>query len=212
MESFWLNWTLLIGIFGMALASPGPDFIIAVRNSILHSRMVGIFTAIGFALGVCIHITYTLFGIAAIISQSIILFSILKYVGAAYLLYIGAKALFSNGFKQETGQAKDQKIISMTATQALWNGFLVNTLNPKAAMFFLAIFSQFIGPETSLTTQVIYGSTCIIMTGIWFSIVAIILTNPKIKSAFLRFTKWIDRICGSLLIALGIKLALSRAL
>lgn len=211
MDIFWLNWALLIGIFGMAVASPGPDFVIAVRNSVLYSRKIGILTAIGFALGVCIHITYALFGIAALIAQSVILFSILKYAGAAYLFYIGIKSLRSTGFHQDKAdKTKPLKKSHMSSWQALWSGFLTNVLNPKATLFFLAVFSQFIGPETSLTTQLIYGATCIIMTGLWFSIVAIVLTNPKIKTAFLRFTKWIDRICGCLLIGLGIKLALSR--
>ena len=208
MESFWFNWILLFVVFGLPLISPGPDFIVAVRNAILYSRKVGLITAIGFMLGVCVHVTYTLFGIAAVISQSVIIFNILKYAGAAYLFYIGMKALRSKGFEQKNGTDKNQKSANMSSVQALWSGFLTNVLNPKATLFFLAVFSQFIGPETSLMTQLIYGGTCVIMTGIWFSIVAIVLTNPKIKATFLRFTKWIDRVCGSLLIALGIKLAL----
>lgn len=211
MEVFWINWILLISIFGVAVISPGPDFVVAIRNSILYSRMVGIFTAIGFALGVMVHVTYTLFGIAAVISQSIILFNLLKYAGAAYLLYIGVKALRSKGFEQNNGYDKDQVTGAMNPLQALWSGFLTNVLNPKATLFFLAVFSQFIGPETTMTSQLIYAGTCVIMTALWFSIVAIVLTNPTIKSVFLRFTKWIDRICGCLLIALGIKLAFSKA-
>ena len=210
MEDFWLNWILLMGIFGMALASPGPDFVIAVRNSVLYSRFIGLCTAIGFALGVCVHVAYTLFGIAAIISQSVILFNILKYAGAAYLLYIGIQSLRSRGFQEENQTVETKKSTAMSPFQALWSGFLTNVLNPKATLFFLAIFSQFIGPETSIAAQLIYGGTCVVMTGLWFSIVAVVLTNPQIKSIFLRFTKWIDRVCGGLLIALGIKLALTK--
>lgn len=211
MDIFWINWLLLFMVFGLPLISPGPDFIVAVRNSILYSRKIGIITAIGFMLGVCVHITYTLFGIATIISQSVILFNMLKYAGAAYLVYIGVKALRSKGFEHENGTSKKKRATTMSPLGALWSGFLTNTLNPKATLFFLAVFSQFIGPETTMTTQLVYGATCVIMTGIWFTIVAVVLTNPKIKAIFLRFTKWIDRVCGSLLIALGIKLALSKA-
>lgn len=210
MDIFWINWLLLISIFTMALASPGPDFVIAVRNSILHSRKVGLFTALGFALGVCIHVTYTLFGIAALIAQSALLFSIIKYAGAAYLFYIGVKAIRSKGFQENLSNTKTTTK-TMTPLHALWSGFLTNALNPKATLFFMAIFSQFIGPETSVAAQLTYAGTCVVMTGVWFSIVAVVLTNPKIKSTFLRFTKWIDRVCGCLLIALGIKLVLSKA-
>jgi len=88
MEGIFTNWILLAGIFTMALASPGPDFVIAVRNSITFSRTAGILTAIGFAVGVGVHVTYTLFGLAAIIAQSVFLFNLIKYIGAAYLIYI----------------------------------------------------------------------------------------------------------------------------
>jgi RhtB (resistance to homoserine/threonine) family protein len=208
MDIFWINWFLLIGIFAMALAAPGPDFVMAVRNSVLHSRTAGIFTAIGFALGVGIHVTYTLFGIATLISQSVLLFSILKYAGAAYLFYIGIKSLRSNGYDRTSVQ--DVPKIGLSPLKALWSGFLTNALNPKATLFFLSIFSQFIGPQTPLAAQLLYAGTCVVMTALWFSFVAIVLTNQKVKAVFLKFTKWIDRVCGGLLIALGIKLALSK--
>ena len=211
MESFWLNWFLLIGIFSMALASPGPDFVIAVRNAVLYSRKIGIITAIGFALGVTVHMAYTFLGLALLISQSVLLFSIIKYAGAAYLFYIGIKALFSQGFEENNTRKKKVARPNMNAKKALWSGFLTNVLNPKATIFFMAVFSQFITPETSFLVQFTYAGTCIVMTGIWFSLVAVVLTNARIKAKFLKFTKWIDRVCGSLLIALGIKLAFSKA-
>jgi RhtB (resistance to homoserine/threonine) family protein len=211
MDSFWLNWFLLVSIFTMALASPGPDFVITVRNSILYSRKIGVITAIGFALGIIVHMTYTLLGFAIIIAQSAILFSIIKYAGAAYLFYIGIKALRSKGFDANNATASQNMKKEMSARTALWNGFLTNVLNPKATIFFIAIFSQFIGAGTPMPVQIFYAGTLVVMTGVWFSIVAVVLTNPRIKAKFLKFTKWIDRVCGCMLIALGIKLALSRA-
>lgn len=148
MTEFWLNWILLASVFGVALISPGPDFVMAVRNSILYTRKTGIFTAAGFGLGVGVHIFYTLVGIAAVISQSIFLFSLIKYAGAAYLFYIGFKALRSKGFHASAAGASS-KSQSLSPVQALWSGFLTNLLNPKATLFFLAVFTQFIGPHTS---------------------------------------------------------------
>jgi len=210
MEEILTNWILLIGIFVMALASPGPDFVVAVRNSITFSRMSGILTAIGFAAGVGVHVTYTLFGLATIIAQSVFLFSLIKYIGAAYLLYMGIQALRSQGFDSQNSQINQKRKQTITPLQCLWNGFLTNVLNPKATLFFLAIFSQFIDPQTPIAVQAMYGATCIVMTGIWFSFVAVFLTTPKIKTAFLSMTKWIDKACGCMLIALSIKLALTK--
>ncbi len=204
------NWVLLIGIFTLALASPGPDFVIAVRNSISYSRVAGIFTAIGFAAGVMVHVTYTLFGLATLIAQSVLLFNLIKYMGAAYLFYIGIQSLRSKGFDSDQSNINEKRKKTITPLQCLWSGFLTNLLNPKTTLFFLAIFSQFISPQTPIYIQAFYGMTCVVITGIWFSLVAVILTQDKIKTAFLKFTKWIDKTCGCLLIALSIKIAMSK--
>jgi RhtB (resistance to homoserine/threonine) family protein len=210
LDSIWINWFLLTSIFSLALISPGPDLVVAIRNSVLGSRKAGLLTALGFAAGVSIHMTYTLVGLAAIIAKSVILFSILKYAGAAYLLYMGYKALRSKGFdKSEVSNLSGHKEISNK--KAFMAGFITNVLNPKATVFFLAVFSQFITPETPMSVQFFYASTCVLMTGLWFSIVALALTNRRIKNKFLSFSKTIDRICGGFLIALGLKLALSKA-
>ncbi len=200
-----LNWVLLIGVFGIGLVSPGPDFVVSIRNTLSFGRMSGIFTALGFACGVCIHVTYVLIGFAAIISQSILLFNVIKYAGAAYLLYIGFQALRSKGFEDEKLYQKRRTFLS--PSQSFISGFLTNLLNPKATMFFLAVFSQFIGPETLIGVKILYGGTCVVMTFIWFSIVALFLTHPSLKAAFLKASHWIDRICGAALIGLGLKLA-----
>ena len=211
MESIWLNWFLLIGVFGLAVASPGPDFVIAVRNSVLGSRKAGLLTALGFATGVVIHMAYTLVGLAAIIANSVVLYSILKYVGAAYLFYMGYKSLRSKGFddSEVTGLRGLKKEISNK--RAFLSGFVTNILNPKATLFFLAVFSQFITADTAFSVQFFYASTCVVMTGLWFSIVAVVLTDRRIKNKFLSFSQVIDRLCGGFLIALSLKLALSKA-
>ncbi|NQZ13480.1 MAG: LysE family transporter [Alphaproteobacteria bacterium] len=211
MESIWLNWFLLIGVFGLAVASPGPDFVIAVRNSVLGSCKAGLLTALGFATGVVIHMAYTLVGLAAIIANSVVLYSILKYVGAAYLFYMGYKSLRSKGFddSEVTGLRGLKKEISNK--RAFLSGFVTNILNPKATLFFLAVFSQFITADTAFSVQFFYASTCVVMTGLWFSIVAVVLTDRRIKNKFLSFSQVIDRLCGGFLIALSLKLALSKA-
>lgn len=199
---------MLVVVFTVALASPGPDFVMAVRNSVLYSRKAGIFTAIGFGLGVAIHVTYCLAGLAIVISQSVIVFNILKWIGAAYLFYVGYKAMKSRGFDApvDAGQERPQ----MTPLKALKSGFITNLFNPKATLFFLALFTQILSPDIAFMAKAIYGVTCIVMTMLWFSIVATVLTTPKIRAAFLKMSKWIDRVCGTLFIGLGLKLALTK--
>lgn len=206
------QWLTLIVVFSLAVISPGPDFVVAVRNSVVHSRRAGLFTALGFGLAILIHVTYTVAGIATVIAQSILLFNVIKYAGAAYLIYLGVQALRSRGM----GKAAMDQALTVSANtklmgdwEAFGSGFLTNVLNPKATLFFLAIFSQIIGASTPIFWMAVYGLTCSIIIIAWFSLVAVLLTQPRVRNSFLKGTKWIDRGCGVLMIALGIKVALT---
>lgn len=210
------EWLILISVFSIAVIAPGPDFFMVIRNSLMFSRRAGILTALGLGLGVTFHVSYTAIGIATLIASSVLLFTILKFAGAGYLIFIGCKALFS---KQENPDNKDAQEYTieeqpkkasktMSDRQAIVSGFLTNVLNPKATMFFLALFSQIVSPEMPLPVFAFFGLTCVILVMSWFMCVAFILTNPSIKNAFLRFSKWIERITGGILIALGVKIAL----
>lgn len=208
---FYLVWLSFSTIMLLAVASPGPDFVITVRNAVLHSQKTGIYTAIGIGLGICVHLTYSLLGIAALISQSVMLFNIIKFAGAAYLLYIGFKALKSKGYEQKVIVGEADEPAPISNVKALRQGLLTNMLNPKATMFFLALLPQFMGPETPLNEKLVLGATAMIIPTIWFIGVSIILNQKHIRRTFLKSAKWIDRVCGGLLMALGVRLALLKA-
>ncbi|HRQ60281.1 MAG TPA: LysE family transporter [Alphaproteobacteria bacterium] len=211
--SFWVEWMAVVSIMLLGAASPGPDFVVAVRNSVVHSRRAGIFTALGFASGVAVHMLYCILGIAALIAQSVWLFNILKYAGAAYLVYIGVKALQSKGYDSMVVLGETEKnpdVHTYSAYKAWLDGFLTNLLNPKATMFFLALFTQFISPDTPLWVLVLYGMSACAVTITWFSTVAIVLNQRHIRRKFLSMAVWVDRICGIFMIGLGIKLAITK--
>jgi len=204
-----MNALILAGVFGVAVISPGPDLVVAIRNSIAHGRLIGFFTALGFGLAIIVHVTYTSFGIAALIASSVLVFTIIKIIGACYLFYVGIKALRSNGMatvELDTPKSKEE----MTALKACSQGFITNLLNPKAALFFLALFSQFIKEGDPIWVYGVYGSICFALVVVWFSIVSIFLTIPMVRNKFLAVSKWVDRVCGTLFIALGIKLATTK--
>ena len=213
MQGYWAELFTLMAVFGLAVLSPGPDFVVAVRNALSHGRRAGLWTAFGFGLGVLVHVTYTLLGIAALIAKSIFVFNIIKYMGAAYLIYMGIKALRSQGVSGDPiAQAADTQVKKgFTAWDAVLNGFITNALNPKACLFFLALFTQIIDPHMPHLIKAVFGLTCAGMVTIWFSIVAFVLTTPRIRQQFLKAAKWIDRSCGAVFIALGLKLALTKA-
>ena len=193
----------------MAVMSPGPDLVICIKPTLKYSRAIGIWTALGFACGVLVHITYCLLGIALLISQSILLFNIVKLIGAAYLIYLGVKALFAKS---------DSKLdFEVTATkkelkpwQAWRDGFLTNLLNPKVTLYFLGFFSVMIPPDLPFSTILVITLTLFFLTLAWFSFVATVMTVKPIRDKFLRIEKRADQVFGGILILLGLKVATAK--
>jgi RhtB (resistance to homoserine/threonine) family protein len=188
--------------------SPGPDFVIVTKNSLSYSRKIGIFTSLGVALGIIVHVTYSLLGIGFLISQSVVLFTIIKLLGAGYLVWIGIKALRSKPSSADENQIVTKEK-NMTVLGAIRNGFFVNVLNPKATLFFLALFTQVINPSTPKSIQLVYGIEMVTATFVWFTVVAYFFSHSKLKIKIKKISHYIDRVTGLALIALGVKVALS---
>jgi RhtB (resistance to homoserine/threonine) family protein len=191
----------------LAVMSPGPDFAMALKNSISYNRKVGIATAVGIGTAILLHVTYSLVGIGLIISQSIVLFSIVKYMGAAYLIYIGYKAIRSKPNTITAEFEKKKKAPSLTKSFQI--GFLTNALNPKATLFFFSLFTQVISHQTPIYIQTLYGLEMAFMTALWFTIVATVITHQKVRTQFSKVQHHTERIFGALLILIGIKVATS---
>lgn len=197
---------LVAGIHLLAVMSPGPDFAMVLRNSLVYSRRVGVLAAVGLACGILLHVTYSLLGIGLIISKSILLFDTIKLLGAAYLVYVGFKSLFSKAPKQDQLEVVHEKQ-SLSTFQAIKMGFLTNALNPKATLFFLALFTQVINPHTALGIKMLYGAEMSLATFAWFAFVAVILTHHRVNRTFAKVKHHLERVFGAVLIALGIKVA-----
>ncbi|WP_111498123.1 LysE family transporter [Marinobacter bohaiensis] len=192
----------------LAVASPGPDFAVVLRQALSQSRRNALLTAVGVGLGILVHVTYSLLGIGLLIQQSIFLFNILKVVGALYLTWIALQCLRSKPGSIQVGNGSASR---QSGAKAFRLGFLTNALNPKATLFFVSVFSLMISPDTPTGVQVFYGVYMALATGLWFSIVALFFTLPRVRRAFGRFGHWLDRIMGGLLLALAGRLALSAA-
>ncbi|MCF6302414.1 MAG: LysE family transporter [Devosiaceae bacterium] len=209
MEFPWIEFFTIVGAFGIGAISPGPDFAMVLRQSIAYGRGAAIFTSAGIALAILVHGTYTLLGLGLIISQSIIVFSALKYVGAAYLIWLGYKAISAPPpiAPTDLDQLKDQE---MGARQAFGIGFLTNLLNPKAALFFLALFSTLVSAETALIFKASYFVAMAVLLFIWFALVSLFFTTPKVRKIFYRMGVWFNRATGVALILLALKLAVAQ--
>ena len=144
----------------LAAISPGPDFAMVTKNSLMYSRRAGTFTAAGVASSLLIHGTYCILGLAIIISKSLLAFSVIKYLGAGYLIYIGIKSLLA---KRENLELKSihHKKHSISNWQAFRQGLLCNLLNPKAIMFLLAFFTLVVKPGAPLYIVKVMGAVLV---------------------------------------------------
>ena len=190
----------------LAVVSPGPDFMMITRNSLIYSRKTGIYSAIGLGLGILVHVTYCLIGIGLIISQSPFLFSVIKILGAVYLVYIGYKSITSkshNSIKDNVAK----KNTDLTRINAVKVGFITNALNPKATLFFLSLFTIVIKPNMPLFIKVLMGAEMSFVTFLWFAFVAIIFSHHLLKNRIIKVQHYAEKVIGVVLILLGIKVA-----
>lgn len=207
---YWTEFLTVALVHLLAVASPGPDFAIVVRESVSNGRHAGLWTAIGVGCGILVHVSYCLLGIGLIVSQSIMLFNLLKYLAAAYLIYIGIRALRAKPADPlQAQQMLDALVPAVTARSAFVRGFVTNGLNPKATLFFLSLFTLVISPQTPLLVQAGYGAYLAVATALWFCAVAVLFSHARVRSGFVRMGHWFDRMMGAVLVALGVKVALS---
>lgn len=206
MHLFLTQFITIAVVHLLAVASPGPDFAVVVKNSVSYGRKAALYTSMGVGTGILIHVTYSLLGIGLIISQSILLFNIIKLLGAAYLIYIGIKSIKAkpNSVQLTTDQSNEEL---PSWRKAFFTGFMTNGLNPKATLFFLSLFTVIINPETPVSYQAVYGIYMAFATALWFSLVSLLFSQQKIRNSFFRIGHWFDRVMGGILIGLGIKLA-----
>jgi len=190
----------------LAVASPGPDFIMVMRNSLVYSRKSGIYTAIGLGLGILVHVTLALAGIAFIISQSILLFNVIKLLGAGYLIYVGIKSLRSSSHSSRNQELQQEKV-DLTKLKAIRIGFITNVTNPKAILFFLSLFTLVIQPSTPFAIKGIMGAEMAIVTAAWFTLIAALVSHRIIKQRIMKIQHYFERVMGGILILFGIVLA-----
>lgn len=192
----------------LAVASPGPDFAVVVRESVAQGRRAGSWTALGVGCGIFVHVAYSLLGIGLIVSQSIVLFNLVKWLAAAYLVYLGWRALRARPMNLEAIDGTNAPV-ARSAWRAFVIGFVTNGLNPKATLFFLSLFTVVISPDTPLLVQAGYGLYLAGATALWFLLVAWLFSRGRVRAGFARMGHWFDRLTGAVLIGLGARLALS---
>jgi len=194
---------LITSIHLLAAASPGPDFILVSQQTLSNGKKAGLMASIGIALGLSIHIIYSALGLAAIIANSSVALWAIKIIGGCYLMFLGYQGLKS--------KAKSATTLANTAASknsSLKNigiGFLCNALNPKAPIYFVALFTVVLSPDLPLNHLVVYGVWMMLLQLAWFSSVVFLLSRPAVNEKFQRLGHWIDRLMGGAMLLMGLK-------
>ncbi|GKV75119.1 lysine transporter LysE [Pectobacterium carotovorum subsp. carotovorum] len=190
----------------LGMLSPGPDFFLVIRNAARYQRVAAMMTAFGVICGVATHMAYCVAGLAVVITTTPWLFNVLKYAGAAYLIWIGIQALFARGGSKMDVSNLTQQSVSLK--KAFLQGYLCNLLNPKATLFFLAMFTQVLNIHSGLGEKLWYAMIIWLLSLVWWPLLVVLFQSEPVRRGLAKVQKLVDKLLGTVLIALGIKVAL----
>ena len=194
---------VIVSVTALVMISPGPDMVLVLRNTLVSGRRAGMQTSMGILSGNLVHITYCVLGIGLLISQSIVAFSALKFAGAAYLIYLGIVSFRSEAKILETNDTERCRRSRPWFVQ----GFVNNLLNPKGTLFYLGVFTTVITPETSAGGMLLLISMMMLVSASFWLCFVYTLDRPAIREFIERRQQAVNRLCGALLVLLGIRVA-----
>ena len=190
-----------------AMMSPGPDMFLIIRNTLNQpGKQAATFTILGIAAGLSVHIALSIAGLAIILTQSDLVYSIVRYLGAAYLAYLGIMALLSRApiEIQEGKIASDQK----PAKEAFREGLFTNLLNPKVTLYILSLFTQLIDLASPMWQKLVYGSVLVLEAVMVWLLFASVIGLPVVRKLTQKWSLWIDRLFGLILIGIALSVVL----
>ncbi|MGV3344795.1 LysE family translocator [Enterobacteriaceae bacterium LUAb1] len=192
-------------IVTLGMLSPGPDFFLIIKNAARYHRKTALISAAGVIGGITTHMTYCVAGLAVVITTTPWLFMLLKYAGATYLIYIGIQALRAHGNSKMDLTHTEKEHISWR--RAFMQGYLCNLLNPKATLFFLSIFTQVLNTQSDVSEKLWYAGIILSLSCIWWPSLVFLIQSAPVRRGLAKAQRVIDKLLGSVLILLGIKVA-----
>lgn len=211
LQTYWLEFLTIASVHLIAVASPGPDFAIVVKNSVRYGRKAAYATSIGIGLAILIHVAYSLLGLSLLIKTTPWLYQVFSYAAAAYLLWLAWGAIRAKAEPSKPvveGVASEEHTDSISWRGAFWQGFLTNGLNPKATLFFMSLFTVVISTQTPISVKLGYGIYLSVATGAWFILLSFLLGTSKVLAFIGNKGYLLDRAMGILLIILASNLLL----
>lgn len=198
-------WLSLFTICILGAMSPGPSLAMVAKHSLAGGRKNGLATAWAHAFGIGVYAFITLIGLAVVLHQSPLLFKTISYAGAFYLAYLGMNALRSKGgvaAKLESGE-------SVSVWQSAREGLMISLLSPKIALFFIALFSQFVAVGNEFSSKALIVVTPFVVDGLWYTFITFLLSSPRLLDKLRARAVLIDRLSGVVLIALALRVVMT---
>lgn len=199
----WATWLAVVSICMLGAMSPGPSLAVVLKQTLAGGRSNGIVVALTHGLGIGLYALLSIFGLAALITASPVAFTALQWSGTLYLAWLGVK-----GLRARANPEAELPDVPTTASAAR-DGFLVVFLNPKVAVFFIALFSQVVGADTSVLAKLGYAATAMVIDGGWYLVVAWLFSTPAWLERLKRHSVWFERVFGVILVALAGRLVVS---
>ncbi|MCE7519036.1 LysE family translocator [Vreelandella titanicae] len=199
-HDFWL----FLSASALLWITPGPDTMYILARTVSQGRLAGMLSVFGVSTGVLAHSVFSAAGLSAILASSALAFTVVKFVGAAYLIYLGVQALRSN-----RKLSSSSGVVAQSCLQIFRQGFLTNLLNPKIAIFFLAFLPQFVAPDSNNSAGIflflggmfVLGGTlwCLLLVGFATSFTGAVRSNTRLSEV-------VGKVTGMVYIGLGLNL------
>lgn len=197
-------WLSLASICILGAMTPGPSLAMVLKHTISGGRLNGMIVSIAHGLGVALYAVITVLGMAVIIKETPWLFNIIKYAGVVFLLWLAFKALTSKSALADF----DTEMNKVSWQQSAWEGFSIAFLNPKLALFFLALFSQFIHADASTQQKTLMVATVGGIDTLWYCLIALVLSQSSVLTKLRANTHIVDKVTGIALISVAMRVML----
>jgi threonine/homoserine/homoserine lactone efflux protein len=195
------------GVVLLAAMSPGPDFAIVTRNAMVSGRRAGMACGAGIAVGVFAWAVVTALGIAGLLAASAVAFTAVKLVGAGYLVVLGVRALLAARRGEYDSAEHVPGARATSAPAAFRQGIVTNLLNPKVAVFFVALLPQFLPASATAADHLLLAGVAAGVTLTWFTVLAGVVSALRRLLTGNRVRRGIDALMGTLLVGLGVRMA-----
>ena len=207
------NFITFIAVASLLVISPGPNGFLIAKTVPLSGQKAGFANIGGFVAAFYVHGTLSIFGISMLLVQSATAFTVFKMLGAAYLIWIGVKAIRNALNPKETVsiELSTETPNKTSIRSAFLEGFITNALNPKVSMFYLAAFPQFISLESNAYSAYTLVTAHSLVNLVWFSIMVLALSRVKNVANNVKFKTWLNSITGAVFIGFGAKLAFMKS-